>query len=72
MAKSGSPGSSEDKPDKDAKFFSVQAEAADGMTVTLGRYQTEEEARRDQARFEEEAYYMKIKVVPIEKPEPAE
>ncbi len=39
---------------------------ADGLTVTLGGYDTEEEARADYARLVEKGIYRDVTVEPIE------
>jgi hypothetical protein len=53
------------------KFWRVRATAADGVTVTLGRYETAEQADADRANFAAQGGYRDLAVEPIEqKPEP--
>jgi hypothetical protein len=47
------------------KRWRVQGKAADGLTVTLGRYDTEEEAKQELAKFSQEGSYRDIRVAPI-------
>jgi hypothetical protein len=47
------------------KRWRVQGKAADGLTVTLGRYDTEEEANRECARLLEEGLYREVRTTPI-------
>jgi len=50
--------------DKQAgKAWKIQGESSDGKIVTLGRYDTEESAKSDQARILEDGYYRKLKIV---------
>ncbi len=50
--------------DKSAgKAWKIQGESSDGKIVTLGRYDTEESAKVDQARILEDGYYRKLKIV---------
>lgn len=53
------------------KHWRVRATAADGLTVTLGRYETEEEAREDSERFAERDGYRALAIEPVEAIEPA-
>ncbi|MBP7747935.1 MAG: hypothetical protein KA383_17605 [Phycisphaerae bacterium] len=50
------------------KRWRIQAQAVDGLTVTLGRYDTEEEAHRDCSRFQQEGAYRNLRVAPIPPP----
>jgi hypothetical protein len=43
----------------------VQGKAADGLTVTLGRYDTEDEANLECAKFVREGLYRDVRVAPI-------
>ncbi len=55
------------------KRWRVQGKATDGLLVTLGRYDTEEEARAECARIVAEATYRDVIVQPIaQPPAPAE
>ncbi len=47
------------------KKWRVRGKAADGLMVTLGRYNTEEEARADCQKFADEATYRDVTVQPI-------
>ena len=51
--------------------FRIRGVSGDGTTVTLGRFETEEEARAEYDRLVEEGYYRKLKVSPVEPPPPA-
>ncbi len=54
--------------------FRIRGISGDGTTVTLGRFETEQEARAEYDRLVEEGYYKSLKVRPIEPPpeQPAE
>jgi hypothetical protein len=61
------------QPDKwnQPKRWRVRGVAADGLTVTLGRYVTEEEATADCHRLAQGGGYRDLVVQPLEvKPEP--
>ena len=47
------------------KRWRVRATASDGLAVTLGRYDTEEEAQADLARLSAEGNYRDLRVEPI-------
>jgi hypothetical protein len=47
------------------KRWRVQGKAADGLTVTLGRYDTEDEANLECAKFVREGLYRDVRVAPI-------
>jgi hypothetical protein len=47
------------------KRWRVQGKAPDGLTVTLGRYDTEDEANAECAKFVREGHYRDVHVVPI-------
>jgi hypothetical protein len=49
-----------------AKHWRLRATAADGVAVTLGRYETEEEAHADSERFTERGGYHDLAIEPIE------
>jgi hypothetical protein len=51
--------------------FRIRGISGDGTTVTLGRFETEEEARAEYERLVEEGYYRNLKVRPVEPPPPA-
>lgn len=54
------------------KHWRLRATATDGLTVTLGRYETEEEAHADSARFAADATYCDLEVQALApKPPPA-
>ena len=54
------------------KYWRVRARAADGLTVTLGRYETAEEAHAQSDRFAESGGYRNLAVEPIApRPDPA-
>jgi hypothetical protein len=54
------------------KFFRLRGTAADGVTITLGRYETAEQANADRESFAAQGGYRNLAVEPIEqKPEPA-
>lgn len=48
--------------------FRIRGVSGDGTTVTLGRFETEEEARAEYERLSEEGYYRNLKVRPVEPP----
>ncbi len=50
--------------------FRIRGVSGDGTTVTLGRFETEEEARAEYDRLVEEGYYRNLKVRPVEPPPP--
>ncbi len=50
------------------KRWRLQGRASDGLVVTLGRYDTEEEANADRVKFAAEAAYRDLKVLPIAPP----
>jgi len=50
------------------KRWRVQGKATDGLVVTLGRFDTEEEARAECARLVAEATYRELTVQPIAPP----
>ena len=53
------------------KYWRVRGTASDGLTVTLGRYETEEEARADSSRLAVGGAYRNLVVQPLEvKPVP--
>ncbi len=53
------------------KYWRVRARAADGLIVTLGRYETQEEAHADCGKLAEQGIYRDLTVQAIEpKPEP--
>jgi hypothetical protein len=53
------------------KLWRVRGIAADGLTVTLGRYETEDQAKSDRDRFVREGLYREIRVDAIPpRPEP--
>jgi len=45
------------------KRWSIEAMSSGGQRVTLGRFLTEEEAKMDLARIQEEGYYTKAKII---------
>jgi hypothetical protein len=47
------------------KRWRVQGKAPDGLTVTLGRYDTEDEANAECAKFVREGQYRDVRVAPI-------
>jgi hypothetical protein len=53
------------------KRWCLRATAADGVSVTLGRYETEEQAEAERKDFAERGKYQHLVVVPIE-PKPEE
>jgi hypothetical protein len=54
------------------KHWRVQATAADGLTVTLGRYETAEQAHADCGNLTQQGGYRDLAVQPIEpRPDPA-
>jgi len=56
------------KWDPEPKYWRVRAKAADGLTVTLGRYATAEEAHAECSKFAAEGGYRDLAVQPIEPP----
>ncbi|HOB74411.1 MAG TPA: hypothetical protein PKG54_07785 [Phycisphaerae bacterium] len=50
--------------------FRIRGVSGDGTTVTLGRFETEEEARAEYNRLVEEGYYRNLKVRPVDPPPP--
>ncbi len=50
--------------------FRIRGISGDGTTVTLGRFETEDEARAEYDRLVEEGYYRKLKVSPLDPPPP--
>lgn len=53
------------------KFWRLCGRAADGQIVTLGRYETLEEANADRARFAADSGYRELEVKALEtKPAP--
>lgn len=48
--------------------FRIRGVSGDGTTVTLGRFETEEEARAEYERLSEEGYYKNLKVRPVDPP----
>lgn len=53
------------------KLWRLQGTAPDGLIVTLGRYETAEQAQADHAHFAEQGGYRDLSVKPIEpKPDP--
>jgi hypothetical protein len=50
----------------DPKHWRLRATAADGLTVTLGRYATAEEAQAECDKFAAEGCYRDLAVQPIE------
>lgn len=62
--------------DRDApptKTWRVQAVSTDGVTVTLGRYDTEASAELDRTRILDGGFYKKVKIVePPELPDEPE
>ncbi len=48
------------------KRWRVRGKAADGLVVTLGRYETAEQAHADCKRLEAQAEYRDLTVQPIE------
>lgn len=54
------------------KTWRLRGKATDGMTVTLGRYETEKEAKADCDKFTREGYYTDVALDPIEQPPPEE
>jgi hypothetical protein len=54
------------------KHWRLRATAADGLIVTLGRYETAEEAHADRGHFAEQGGYRNLTVQPIElRPDPS-
>lgn len=54
------------------KFWRLRGKAVDGMIVTLGRYETEEEAQADRTKFAATGGYRDLAVQAIEpRPDPA-
>jgi hypothetical protein len=51
--------------------FRVRGKSGDGKVVTLGSYETEEEARADYEKLVKEAYYRNIKIETVTPPPPA-
>ena len=51
--------------------FRIRGVSGDGTTVTLGRFESEQEARAEYDRLVEEGYYKKLSVKPIDPPPPA-
>ncbi|MEW6249970.1 MAG: hypothetical protein AB1716_04930 [Planctomycetota bacterium] len=51
----------------DPKRWRVRGKAADGLVVTLGRYDTEEQAQADCRKFIEEAVYrdLTVQAIPV-------
>jgi hypothetical protein len=47
------------------KRWRVQGKAVDGLTVTLGRYDTEAEATAERDKLIQEGVYRDVKVAPI-------
>ena len=45
------------------KRWSIEAVSSGGQKVVLGRFLTEEEAKMDLARIQDEKYYTKAKIV---------
>ncbi len=59
------------KWDSQPKRWRVRGTATDGLTVTLGRYETAEEAHAECRRLTEQGGYRGLVVQPIEpKPDP--
>ncbi len=50
------------------KRWRVRGKAADGLVVTLGRYDTEEDAQADCRKFTEQAVYRNLEVQAIPPP----
>ncbi len=50
------------------KLWRIRGKASDGLVVTLGRYDTETQARTDLQRFAAEAVYRDLSVEPISPP----
>jgi hypothetical protein len=48
--------------------FRIRGVSGDGTTVTLGRFETEEEARAEYERLAGEGYYKNLKVRPVDPP----
>ncbi len=49
--------------DKPPKSWSIQAKSGDGVTVTLGKFETEESAKADHSRIVDEGYYQKVEII---------
>lgn len=54
------------------KRWRIAGTSDDGLKVTLGRYETKEEADRDLTRYETAGFYKKITLIPIKVEEPPE
>lgn len=54
------------------KRWRIVGTSDDGLKVTLGRYETKEEADRDLTRYETDGFYKKITLIPIKVEEPPE
>ena len=50
--------------------FRIRGVSGDGTTVTLGRFDSEEEAQAQYDRLVDEGYYRKLKVRPMDPPPP--
>ncbi len=53
------------KPPNEPKRWRLRGKAADGLVVTLGRYDTEEEAQADCRKFAGTGIYRELAVQPI-------
>lgn len=50
--------------------FRIRGISGDGTTVTLGRFESEAEAKAEYNRLVEEGYYKKLSLKPVEPPAP--
>jgi len=73
MAEEPNPRAGYAKKPVEPKRWSIEAISSGGQRVTLGRFLTEDEAKVDLARIQEEGFYTKAKIVEVKiVPKPAD